>query len=70
MEAAGRFLEGAVIVTKKLRGLWARHRSAAGITRRTEAVAVVVSESTGKVTVFEKGKIIATLEPIISRRMV
>jgi hypothetical protein len=70
VEAAGRFLEGAGIVTKKLRGLGARHRSAAGITRRTEAVAVVVSESTGKVTVFEKGKITATLEPIISRRMV
>ncbi len=70
VEAAGRFLEGAGLVTKKLRGLGARHRSAAGITRRTGAIAVVVSESTGKVTVFEKGKIIATLEPIISRRMV
>jgi diadenylate cyclase len=70
VEAAGRFLEGAGLVTKKLRGLGARHRSAAGITRRTVAIAVVVSESTGKVTVFEKGKVIATLEPIISRRMV
>lgn len=70
VEAAGRFLEGAGLVTKKLRGLGARHRSAAGITRRTAAIAVVVSESTGKVTVFEKGRVIATLEPIISRRMV
>jgi len=70
VEASGRFLEGAGLVTKKLRGLGARHRSAAGITRKTMAVAVVVSESTGKVTLFERGKIIATLEPLISRRMV
>lgn len=70
VEAAGRFLEGAGLVTTKLRGLGARHRSAAGITRRTDAIAVVVSESTGKVTVFEKGKVIVALEPIISRRMV
>jgi len=69
-EAAGRFLEGAGTVSKKLRGLGARHRSAAGITRRTQAIAIVVSESTGRVTVFIKGKVIATLEPIISRRMV
>jgi len=31
---------------------------------------VVVSESTGKVTVFEKGRIVSTLEPLISRRLV
>jgi diadenylate cyclase len=70
VEAAGRFLEASGVMTKKLRGLGARHRSAAGITRKTEAVAIVVSESTGKVTVFQKGRIIATLEPVISRRMV
>ncbi len=69
VEAAGRFLEASGVVTKKLRGLGARHRSAAGITRKTEAVAIVVSESTGKVTVFQRGKVVATLEPVISRRM-
>ena len=46
-----------------------KHRAAAGITRRTGAVAVVVSESTGKVTIFENGRIVAILEPLISRRM-
>ncbi len=69
VEAAGRFLEASGVMMKKLRGLGARHRSAAGITRKTEAVAIVVSESTGKVTVFQKGRIIAALEPVISRRM-
>ncbi|HTZ17906.1 MAG TPA: diadenylate cyclase [Dissulfurispiraceae bacterium] len=69
VEAAGRFLEASGVVTKKLRGLGARHRSAAGITRKTEAVAIVVSESTGRVTIFQKGRMIAALEPVISRRM-
>jgi len=69
VEAAGRFIEASGVVTKKLRGLGARHRSAAGITRKTDAVAIVVSESTGKVTLFQKGRIIAALEPVISRRM-
>ncbi|HMK43481.1 MAG TPA: diadenylate cyclase [Dissulfurispiraceae bacterium] len=70
VEAAGRHLETAPVSEKKFGGLGARHRSAAGITRKTESVAVVVSESTGKVTIFERGRILATLEPVISRRMV
>ena len=70
VEAAGRNLDAGRVSTKNLRGLGSRHRSAAGITRKTTAVAVVVSESTGKVTIFEKGAIVATLEPLISRRLV
>lgn len=70
VEAAGRILDAGGVVTKRLRGLGSRHRTAAGITRVTGAVAVVVSESTGKVTIFEKGCVVATLEPLISRRLV
>ena len=68
--AAGRHLDARSIVTKQLRGLGSRHRAAAGITRMTGAVAIVVSESTGKVTIFEKGRIISSLEPVISSRLV
>jgi hypothetical protein len=70
VEAAGRHLDAGGVVSKRLRGLGARHRAAAGITKKTDAVAVVVSESTGKVTVFEKGSVIAELVPLISRRVV
>jgi hypothetical protein len=70
VEAAGRHLDARGVLTKQLRGLGSRHRAAAGITRMTEAVAVVVSESTGRITVFEKGHIVTTLEPVISRRLV
>lgn len=71
VEAAGRHLdtEGSSM-NKQLRGLGSRHRAAAGITRKTKAVAVVVSESTGRVTIFDGGKVSSTLEPVISRRLV
>lgn len=70
VEAAGRHLDARSIVTRQLRGLGSRHRAAAGITSMTRAVSVVVSESTGRVTIFVKGRIISTLEPVISRRLV
>jgi hypothetical protein len=69
VEAAGRHLDARGVLTKQLRGLGSRHRAAAGMTRMTDAVAVVVSESTGRVTVFEKGHIVSTLEPVISQRL-
>lgn len=68
--AAGRHLEARSIVTKQLKGLGSRHRAAAGITRITNAVAVVVSESSGRVTIFEKGRVVSSLEPVISTRLV
>jgi hypothetical protein len=68
--AAGRHLDARSILTKQLRGLGSRHRAAAGLTRMTEAVGVVVSESTGRVTIFEKGRILSTLEPVVSSRLV
>jgi DNA integrity scanning protein DisA with diadenylate cyclase activity len=43
-------------------GLGARHASAAAITAATPAVAVVVSESSGDVTVFHRGQAILELE--------
>lgn len=70
VEAAGRHLNAAGVLTKELRGLGSRHRAASGITRKTEAVAIVVSESTGRVTIFNKGRILAALEPVISQRLV
>lgn len=69
VEAAGRHLDAGGD-THTAHGLGARHRAGAGITVMTQAVAVVVSESTGKVTIFRAGKTVATLEPLISRRVV
>lgn len=70
VQAAGRMLDARARFARKLRGLGSRHRAAAAITRNTDAVAVAVSESTGKVTIFDKGRIVSALEPLISRRVV
>ena len=37
-------------------GLGARHMAAAGISRDTEAIAIVVSQTSGSVRVFRRGK--------------
>lgn len=43
-------------------GLGARHQAAAGISLVTDCVTIAVSESTGTVTVFRRGKIITEIE--------
>ena len=44
-------------------GLGARHMAAAGISRDTEAIAIVVSQTSGSVRVFRRGKAAMELAP-------
>lgn len=44
-------------------GLGARHMAAAGISRDTEAIAIVVSQTSGSVRVFKRGKAALELAP-------
>lgn len=44
------------------RGLGARHHAAAAITAVTDAIAVTVSESTGSITIFRRGRIITEIQ--------
>ncbi|MCB9932719.1 MAG: DNA integrity scanning protein DisA nucleotide-binding domain protein [Planctomycetes bacterium] len=48
-------------------GLGTRHRVAAAITKMTKALAIVLSQSTGRVTVFRGGKSVMTISPTRSR---
>lgn len=50
-------------------GLGTRHAAAAAITKATKAVAVVVSQSSGSVRIFQKGQVVLTIEPL-SRPMI
>jgi diadenylate cyclase len=68
VEAAGRHLDAGGVSARKFHGLGARHRAAMGITKKTRAVAIVVSESTGKVTIFERGRVVSALEPLVRGR--
>ena len=46
------------------KGLGARHWAAAAITRRTKAIAVVVSQSTGSVRLYKNGFLMLQIEPM------
>ncbi len=59
---AGRHLNAALESREFPQGLGSRHIAAAGITSITDAVAVVLSESTGNIVVFKNGKIFVCIE--------
>ncbi|MGA2525003.1 MAG: diadenylate cyclase [Smithellaceae bacterium] len=60
--SAGRHLNAAIDSRDFPAGLGSRHIAAAGITNVTQAVAIVISESSGNVTVFKNGKLFVTIE--------
>lgn len=60
--AAGRYLGAATDESEIPRGLGARHIAGAGITALTNALAIVISESTGDVRIFRKGKVMMNIE--------
>jgi DNA integrity scanning protein DisA with diadenylate cyclase activity len=45
-------------------GLGTRHAAAAAISKATRAVAVVVSQSSGSVRIFQNGEVVLTIEPL------
>ncbi|MBN2284176.1 MAG: diadenylate cyclase [Deltaproteobacteria bacterium] len=59
---AGRHLSAALESKEFPQGLGSRHIAAAGITSVTDAIAIVVSESTGTVRIFKKGKMFVDIE--------
>ncbi len=60
--SAGRHLNAAIDSRDFPAGLGSRHIAAAGITNVTKAVAIVISESSGNVSVFKNGKLFVTIE--------
>jgi diadenylate cyclase len=59
---AGRYLSASLESKDFPQGLGSRHIASAGITAITHAIAIVLSESTGNVTVFKNGKIFVRIE--------
>ena len=63
METCGTYIRTASQEEYELpRGLGARHHAAAAITAVTDAIAVTVSESTGSVTIFRRGRIVTEIQ--------
>ena len=63
VEAAARYIDASAANITLSKGLGARHWAAAAITRKTNAVAVAVSESNGTVRIFQGGEIVLRVEP-------
>jgi len=61
IESAGTYLRPGPASPKLLSGLGTRHAAAAGITYQTHAMAVVVSQSTGRVSLFRGGVLVMEL---------
>lgn len=59
---AGRHLNAALEGGDLPQGLGSRHVAAAGITSLTDAIAIVISESTGSVRIFKEGRVFMEIE--------
>ena len=66
--SAGTYLIPKSASLKLPQGLGTRHQAAAAITTHTQAMAIVVSQSTGTVTVLRHGQIVLNLERAIPSR--
>lgn len=63
IESASRIIDTAPVEVSLSHGLGSRHFAAAAITRNTKAIAVVVSQSSGTVRIFQDGQIVLRIEP-------
>ncbi len=63
VEAAARFISVQAEGITLSKGLGSRHWTAAAVSKRTRAIAVVVSESSGVVRVFQNGEVVLHIAP-------
>ncbi|MER3414923.1 MAG: hypothetical protein C4297_01750 [Gemmataceae bacterium] len=64
IEAAARYLDVLAEGITLSRGLGSRHWAAAAVSKRTRAIAVVVSQSSGSVRLFQNGQLVLHIEPL------
>lgn len=63
VEASARYIDAPADNITLPKGLGARHWAAAAISRKTNAVAVAISESNGTVRIFQNGEVTLRIEP-------
>jgi DNA integrity scanning protein DisA with diadenylate cyclase activity len=66
IQTAGMFLTAPHLETELPLGLGARHATAAAVTKRTMATAIVVSATDGNVRVFSEGKMVLQIDPEVA----
>jgi DNA integrity scanning protein DisA with diadenylate cyclase activity len=62
--AARRYIDSPATGITMSKGLGSRHWAAAAVTKSTKAVAIVVSQSSGTVRIFQNGQIVLRVEPL------
>ncbi|HTN75275.1 MAG TPA: diadenylate cyclase [Pirellulaceae bacterium] len=63
VERAAQLIDTSPVSLTLSKGLGSRHWSAAAISKNTKAIAIVVSESTGTVRIFQNGEVVLHIEP-------
>lgn len=63
VEACARIIDTPQVELTMTTGLGSRHYSGAAISKNTKAIAVVVSESSGTVRIFQNGEVVLRIEP-------
>ena len=64
IEGTGRIIDTSPVEITMTKGLGSRHFAGAAISKNTKAIAVVVSQSTGTVRIFQNGEVVLRIEPM------
>lgn len=64
VESTSRIIDTNPVELTMTSGLGSRHYTGAAISKNTKAIAVVVSESSGTVRIFQNGQIVLRIEPL------
>ena len=64
VEASARIIDTPPIEITMTKGLGSRHFAGAAISKNTKAIAVVVSQSSGTVRIFQDGEVVLRIEPL------
>ena len=62
--AAARYIDSPASGITMSKGLGSRHWAAAAVTKSTKAIAIVVSQSSGTIRIFQNGQIVLRIEPL------
>jgi DNA integrity scanning protein DisA with diadenylate cyclase activity len=63
VERAAQLIDTSPVSLTLSKGLGSRHWAAAAISKNTKCIAIVVSESTGTVRIFQDGAVVLRIEP-------
>ena len=69
VEGCGRLIDTSPVELTISKGLGARHFAGAAISKNTKAIAVVVSQSSGTVRIFQNGEVVLRIEPLQRKAM-